>query len=314
MPNLLGRTLAAVARVDIGDVKIDAVVSLRCPHVASVLRQVEALPAVTLHQDLPSLAPLMIKADLAIGAGGATTWERLCVGLPSVVATVADNQEPIAKELHRLGLIKWLGDGRELDEAQIASSLESVIQQELDEDWSRRCALVVDGRGTDRVCEAMAQAHYFPLHVRRAVRSDEQLLLDWANNELVRQNALNPAPISASSHHLWFHRRMENIETTRLFIVETKNRLPLGQVRFELVGEAWEVHYSLSAAFRGRGLGKELLDAAMAGLHAEFENAVVFGKVKADNKASCRIFDALGFEERTGGADGVVEYLRNSTL
>ena len=36
---------------------------------------------VVLHPQLPSLAELMVKADLAIGAAGSTTWERCSLGL-----------------------------------------------------------------------------------------------------------------------------------------------------------------------------------------------------------------------------------------
>ena len=38
---------------------------------------------ITINGDLDSLAPLMLKADLALGACGATSWERCCLGLPS---------------------------------------------------------------------------------------------------------------------------------------------------------------------------------------------------------------------------------------
>ena len=49
----------------------------------------------------------MLKADLGI-ACGINTWERCCLGLPSLVVTIADNQKPIAKELHKRGIIQWL--------------------------------------------------------------------------------------------------------------------------------------------------------------------------------------------------------------
>ena len=35
----------------------------------------------------------MKKADLAIGAGGLTNWERIYVGLPSICTIVAENQK-----------------------------------------------------------------------------------------------------------------------------------------------------------------------------------------------------------------------------
>ena len=48
---------------------------------------------ITLHNDLPSLAFLMQKADLSIGAGGSTTWERCCLGLPAIIVVTGLNQK-----------------------------------------------------------------------------------------------------------------------------------------------------------------------------------------------------------------------------
>ncbi|WP_368634251.1 UDP-2,4-diacetamido-2,4,6-trideoxy-beta-L-altropyranose hydrolase [Kurthia gibsonii] len=54
------------------------------------------------------ISSLMSKADLSIGAGGSTTWERCCFGLPSVVVTTAENQINPMKELAKKGLIHLL--------------------------------------------------------------------------------------------------------------------------------------------------------------------------------------------------------------
>lgn len=48
--------------------------------------------AVNLYTSLPSLADLMLKADLMICAGGSMNWERLCLGLPGIIISTADNQ------------------------------------------------------------------------------------------------------------------------------------------------------------------------------------------------------------------------------
>ena len=110
---------------------------------------------VQLHCGLPTLAPLMARADLAIGAAGVTTWERLCLGLPSLVITVAEHQRPIAEKLQQEGLIRWLGDQDVVAESTVAQVLEDVIQQGLSVEWSNRCRALVDGLGVQRACVAM---------------------------------------------------------------------------------------------------------------------------------------------------------------
>lgn len=54
------------------------------------------------------ISKIMLESDISIGAGGSTTWERCCIGLPSVVVTVAENQLKPMYELKREGVIYLL--------------------------------------------------------------------------------------------------------------------------------------------------------------------------------------------------------------
>lgn len=53
--------------------------------------------------DAKNMPELMLKADLAIGAGGSTSWERCCLGLPSLTFILSENQRKIAENLHNIG-------------------------------------------------------------------------------------------------------------------------------------------------------------------------------------------------------------------
>lgn len=57
----------------------------------------------TIYGQLPDLANLMSTVDLAIGAAGATTWERCCMGLPSILVVCAPNQEAIGEAICKSG-------------------------------------------------------------------------------------------------------------------------------------------------------------------------------------------------------------------
>ena len=54
------------------------------------------------------MAGLMRDADLASGASGSATWERCCLGLPTVMVTIAENQRPIAEAMLRHGAARCL--------------------------------------------------------------------------------------------------------------------------------------------------------------------------------------------------------------
>ena len=53
-----------------------------------------------------NMAELMLDADLAFGASGSTSWERCCMGLPTLLFVTADNQRKIADNLEQLGAVK----------------------------------------------------------------------------------------------------------------------------------------------------------------------------------------------------------------
>ncbi len=67
-----------------------------------------------LHVQTWRMAELMIAADLALGTGGCSHWERCRLGLPAVVATVAANQVATTRLLHQRGACHWLGEAKEL--------------------------------------------------------------------------------------------------------------------------------------------------------------------------------------------------------
>jgi UDP-2,4-diacetamido-2,4,6-trideoxy-beta-L-altropyranose hydrolase len=153
--NVTGRSLSALLSLNRPDIEIDVVITPTGPHAALIARQVEGHPNIHLHGGLATLAPLMAKADLGLGAGGATNWERLCMGLPTLVVTLADNQRAVADGLDQRGLIQWLGHQDEVQESDIARALGALIQNGLEQEWPRRCSAAVDGRGTHRVCAAL---------------------------------------------------------------------------------------------------------------------------------------------------------------
>lgn len=98
-----------------------------------------------------NIAELMLRADLAIGAGGSSTWERCCLGLPSLVITLAENQEQLASDAQAVGTVVYLGDNQiklnELAE-KIKCSICDFVQLQA---MSEKGFALVDGLGGRRV-------------------------------------------------------------------------------------------------------------------------------------------------------------------
>lgn len=56
-----------------------------------------------------NMAEFMNKADLMLGAGGSTIWERLYMELPALVTAVAENQIQGCEDCSQAGIIEYLG-------------------------------------------------------------------------------------------------------------------------------------------------------------------------------------------------------------
>lgn len=261
----------------------------------AIREKLEGRGNIQLHGRVPTLIPLIESADLFIGASGSTSWERLCLGLPSIIVTIAENQRPIAAELERHGLVRWVGDANEASKAAIQAALEDVIGSGIDAEWSRACLDVVDGKGVERVCESMLLSADTSLRVRPVSAEDKGRLLEWANDSVTRANAFNPAKITAEAHERWFSARLGNPLVARIYMVETLTGIPVAQVRFDRHVDRWVIDYSVVPHARGRGFGKRALELGLDELFRVEQSAVVTGEVKLTNVASCRVFESLGF-------------------
>lgn len=86
------------------ELKITVVMGGTAPWIKEVRQQAQDMPWTTeVVVGVNNMAELMAKSDLAIGAAGSTSWERCCLGLPSIMVVLADNQNLIAKDLHNWG-------------------------------------------------------------------------------------------------------------------------------------------------------------------------------------------------------------------
>jgi UDP-2,4-diacetamido-2,4,6-trideoxy-beta-L-altropyranose hydrolase len=298
--NLLARSLRAFLGLGRDDVEVDAVVGNTGNPPAEVLELAAGAPNIHLHSGLPTLAPLMAAADLAIGAGGASSWERLCLGLPSIIITLADNQRPIAKALDDAKLAISLGHQEEVKQEDIAAMLALLLDAELDPDWSARCHAAVDGRGAPRVADALTTDGSASLVARRATDRDELLLLEWANDMATRSNAFSSRRIDPAEHHQWLSSRLSSPDRCRIYILETEHGLPVGQARFDRCEDAWEIDFSVARLFRGRGLGARVLGAGIEAVRGDLGGALLLGRVKRENRASRRVFESLGFASDDG--------------
>lgn len=83
----------------------------------------------TYHFQISNMARMMAEADIMVGAGGTTTWERCCMGLPAIVTAVADNQETDMDEYVRAGFIKYIGKSADVTSDTIIDALRNMTAE-----------------------------------------------------------------------------------------------------------------------------------------------------------------------------------------
>jgi UDP-2,4-diacetamido-2,4,6-trideoxy-beta-L-altropyranose hydrolase len=110
---------------------------------------------VTLHNSIPDLVGLIEKADICIGAGGMTSWERACLGLPTLMIELAENQRK------NISGLQISGAAIEMDASSPGAVEAALSSLANDEDklasMSAAGAALCDGRGAVRIVHAVME-------------------------------------------------------------------------------------------------------------------------------------------------------------
>ncbi len=153
--NATGQVLEALRSCALPvDCRISVVMGATAPWLNEVERLAQNMPWPTqVKVGVRDMARLMADSDLAIGAAGATTWERCCLGLPTGMLVLAENQQYAAWLLDQAQAVRMLNLG-----ANLSSDLASFIREvsgsgEYLEKLGERASTITDGEGCQRSAE-----------------------------------------------------------------------------------------------------------------------------------------------------------------
>lgn len=150
-----GRVVRAL-RPAFPDLILDVVLSDAAPSLPGLREWAKIDRALRLHVDTRAMAELMSSADLAVGAGGSSTWERAVVGLPTATVILADNQRPMAEAMAKDGLTLAVDAAGGDFEARLVGSVRRLVEDSgLRRSLSEGSAALCDGLGAERVAEAL---------------------------------------------------------------------------------------------------------------------------------------------------------------
>lgn len=154
-----GETEKALEALDIlgrPDIAVDVVVGSNNPNGEKIEAICRGMSNVTFHQQISNMAELMAAADLAIGAGGTTSWERCCLGLPSLIITLSANQHPIAKAISDAKAAFYLGASPNVQAVEIENFVRDLThRQNLLLEANAKSKVLVDARGSERIVDTV---------------------------------------------------------------------------------------------------------------------------------------------------------------
>ena len=125
--NETAKALSAIKQLNRPDIAVNVIIGTLNISKTKILQVSAGMPGVNFYYQTDRIAQLMDEADLAIGAGGATAWERCFLGLPSIVITTAKNQVEIVKNLQGRAAIWSLGYKDNVSAEGIASALKNAL-------------------------------------------------------------------------------------------------------------------------------------------------------------------------------------------
>jgi UDP-2,4-diacetamido-2,4,6-trideoxy-beta-L-altropyranose hydrolase len=141
------------AALRLPDVAIDVAIGSAAPHLPGLRRRAAGSARLFLHVDTPDMAGLMIAADLCLGAAGGTSWERCCLGLPTILAVASADQSGVAAGLVAAGAALCVDAG---NRAALADALDRLARDAaLRRRIGRAAAALCDGEGVSRVVAAI---------------------------------------------------------------------------------------------------------------------------------------------------------------
>lgn len=109
------------------------------------------------HKAVQNIKEYMKQADMAVSAGGTSLYELCACGTPTVSYSFADNQMDNVRTFQEEGVIDYAGDVRDADIFENINRILNLYFHDsaLREERSKRMQKLVDGKGAERIAEAL---------------------------------------------------------------------------------------------------------------------------------------------------------------
>ncbi|MBD9598859.1 UDP-2,4-diacetamido-2,4,6-trideoxy-beta-L-altropyranose hydrolase [Pseudomonas sp. PDM10] len=299
---------AMLALMDFAELEVDFVAGADNPAWDAMQALAVDRPNWRLQRFVSDFYRLMTEADLFVGAGGGTSWERAAMGLPAICIAVSNNQQTNGEVMATAGAHVFLGAREQVSVEQLRQAIGFVAgNQGLRQSLAKRSRQLVDGRGAQRVAAALVGAM---LPVREATLDDARLLFEGRNAEAVRRWSLDSRIIDWPSHLAWLAASLNSEQ--RLLLIAEAGDGPVGVLRYDLHGVNADVSIYLFDGRFGLGWGRALLARGEAFVTTHWPQLqAITAQVLPANQPSLKLFREAGFTQRACAFTRILKDHRN---
>ena len=282
----------------LNDINIIVIMGGSAPHLESIKSKANILSCKTdVKVDVGNMAEIMANTDIAIGAAGSTTWERCCLGLPTIQIITAKNQQFLAETLMQQNIVKLVKETKDT-----TCLLERSIE------WMKDAGLaasqVCDGKGRYRVFNRMSDqtmnlndlgkvelCNYINLDM-----DDQIFVLKMRNHPKIKKWMHNQVNI-LQKDHFGFIENLKSSANKRYFLIKQKSDI-IGSINFSKINLNNSVEFGIYAnpflQFKGSGALLELVASKYA------FNKLGVKKIKLEvfsrNKRAINFYNKCGFK------------------
>ncbi|MBF0492104.1 MAG: UDP-2,4-diacetamido-2,4,6-trideoxy-beta-L-altropyranose hydrolase [Deltaproteobacteria bacterium] len=253
---------------------------------------------IKLYREVERVSQILKLSDLAIGAGGVSTWERAALGVPTLAWSISNNQEALLQSMAEEGRLIYLGKKEEITEETIREKIESLLAHpEQVQSLSKKSLELVDAKGAPRVATFLLNLHSEKkITLRPATFEDCQNIFEWRNHPETRQSSYNSKKISWKAHKVWFEKSLSN--THRKILIAEREAKSVGVLRYDYSGSGEEALTSiyLVPGNKGQGYGTQILIHAAAWLKKNHpKTKFLKAEIQEKNIVSQRAFAKAGY-------------------
>ena len=154
---LIEKSVNAVLKVN-NNIKCDVILGQSNPNKEYLTEFLSKYNNITVHNHVGNMAEFMSKADLAIGSSGSTIWERCCLGLPSIVASISNVEQQFATLCSKKKLVIYMGKQEDITTNIISEKLQSLINNsDYLKQISKNGMAMLDGSGASMVAQKIIE-------------------------------------------------------------------------------------------------------------------------------------------------------------